>query len=200
MEKERWKIIPNTKGYYSISSFGNIKSNDRIIYDKNGKARTIKGKLLFPELNNSGYLIVSLSIDGCRYNELIHRLVAAAFCNNFQDELDIDHIDCNKINNHYTNLEPVTRRENICRAYTNNLMYETDNRKLAHKKHAQYIKIKYSKPVAMYDINDNLLQHFISLSEMHKQTGFSIYCITRAANNNILSYGYKWKWIKKCND
>lgn len=49
----------------------------------------------------------------------IHRMVARAFVPNDDPEnkICVDHIDGNKHNNHYTNLEWVTRSENMKRAH-----------------------------------------------------------------------------------
>ena len=68
--------------------------------------------------SNSGYMRVSL--DGNTL--LVHRLVAWEFYPDRRDmKLTVDHIDGNKKNNWYTNLEWVTLEENIRRAYLKGL-------------------------------------------------------------------------------
>lgn len=64
-----WRVIPKTKGYYSVSSAGSVRSN-----------RT--GKLLAPmmvgEVGNK-YGKVALCVDGRQYGRMVHHLVAEAF-------------------------------------------------------------------------------------------------------------------------
>jgi hypothetical protein len=99
MENKRWCKI---EGYdnYSVSDYGNVR-NDQT------------GRILKGALDNGRYYNVRLYLNGkvtiCR----IHRLVATYFCKNENNYNEIDHIDCNKINNHYTNLRWTTSRQNI---------------------------------------------------------------------------------------
>ncbi|CAL6053973.1 Conserved_hypothetical protein [Hexamita inflata] len=58
-----------------------------------------------------GYLVTKLSNNGFSQHRLIHVLVAEAFIQ-IQNGLQIDHIDRNRLNNHYTNLRYVTNSEN----------------------------------------------------------------------------------------
>jgi hypothetical protein len=66
----------------------------------------------------SGYLSVVLTNGDEQYQVKVHRLVAYLYCPNYsKDNLNVvDHIDGNKLNNHYTNLEWVTSSENQRRA------------------------------------------------------------------------------------
>lgn len=51
----------------------------------------------------------------------VHRLVASAYCDGYDPLLTVNHKDGNKLNNHYTNLEWVTRSENSLHAHANKL-------------------------------------------------------------------------------
>ena len=62
---------------------------------------------------SGGYLDIKLN----GKHRLIHRLVATHFVETDNVKLDVNHKDGNKMNNHYTNLEWVTRKENINHAY-----------------------------------------------------------------------------------
>ena len=69
------------------------------------------------------YLFVQLVDDnGLAHNRYVHRLVASMFIPTDDPSLQIDHIDGNKHNNHYTNLRWVTNRENAHAAMANGLM------------------------------------------------------------------------------
>lgn len=107
----KWKTILGFPDY-AVTPDGQIWS-----YKRN--------KFLKPYQNRGGYLDVTLSNDRGKTLCRVHRLVGMAFVplppefNNHYDTVTIDHIDGNKLNNHYTNLEWVTREENIKRAWEN---------------------------------------------------------------------------------
>ena len=67
-------------------------------------------------VDSSGYLKVDLSKDGHRYTRRVHILVATQFVPNPNNLPVVDHIDGNKQNPHYTNLEWVTQQENTIHA------------------------------------------------------------------------------------
>ncbi len=63
-----------------------------------------------------GYKKVILTNEKGYKNLRIHRLVAQAFLPNFSLNLQVNHIDGNKHNNHLNNLEMVTGKQNIAHA------------------------------------------------------------------------------------
>lgn len=105
-----WKEIPNTQGAYSANSAtGEIRSNSRTGQD----GRNLKEKVLRPWLINSGYLVVAFRINNQKENHLVHRLMAKTFLEDYSDELDVNHKNLNRYDNSLSNLEMVTRKENI---------------------------------------------------------------------------------------
>lgn len=76
---------------------------------------------LKPVPNEKGYLRnrVNISEDGGLVPKVIriHRAVAKAFVPNPENLPEVNHIDGNKANNHYSNLEWVSRLENMRHAY-----------------------------------------------------------------------------------
>jgi len=114
---EAWEDIPEWEGLYQASSFGRIRSVDRL--DNRGYKR--KGVTLSPKMNRGGYLQVVLFNAGTRKMITVHRLVALAFVNgNFKDAV-INHIDEDKTNNEPSNLEFCTvahnNRHSKCKSY-----------------------------------------------------------------------------------
>ncbi|MCX7985839.1 MAG: NUMOD4 motif-containing HNH endonuclease [Bacteroidales bacterium] len=101
-EKEIWKVIPYTDHKYEVSNFGRVKS-----YCQNHT----KGKILKPS-KIGGFNVVSLKVGGKSRHFLVHKLVAEAFVprNNPDDEAVI-HLDWNKTNNFYKNLQWVSKKE-----------------------------------------------------------------------------------------
>jgi hypothetical protein len=102
------------EGYpdYLIGNDGSVISNS-----KHGNSNR---RVLTPR-NNKGYVSVALFNEKGRTDVSIHRLVGRYFVDGYEDGLTINHKDCNKKNNHYTNLEWVTHAENIKHRDENNL-------------------------------------------------------------------------------
>lgn len=107
---EIWKPIVGWEQSYEVSNLGRVKGI-RII----GAWKEPRIKRLGPRENE--YLTVSLYYSGTCKTYLVHSLVAEAFIGPRPEGLQVNHIDANKTNNHYTNLEYVTPQGNILHAY-----------------------------------------------------------------------------------
>lgn len=106
------KEIIGFKGYF-ISSEGKVYCNlGKGNRDKNKTTDLyeIKGRK-----TKNGYLRVCMrrNEDNKRVDKYIHRLVAEYFLEPIEGKNIVNHIDCNKENNHYTNLEWCTQKENV---------------------------------------------------------------------------------------
>lgn len=96
------KEIQGSKGYL-ISECGKV-------FNKNGL-------LMSTVVHVCGYEKLGIRmLDGSRKWYVVHRLVAAAFIPNPENKPHINHIDGNKQNNHITNLEWCTPKENMYHA------------------------------------------------------------------------------------
>ena len=69
-------------------------------------------KMLKPWLMKIGYRMVALRRDGQTFHNYVHRLVAQAFIDKPAGQVEVNHIDGDRQNNHQSNLEWVTRSEN----------------------------------------------------------------------------------------
>jgi hypothetical protein len=69
------------------------------------------GRLLRQWRNDRGYMLVRLS--GPRRVERVHRLVASAFVPNPQNKPFVNHLNCIRDSNHFSNLEWCTQKENL---------------------------------------------------------------------------------------
>lgn len=102
---EEWKpsIVPK----YMVSNFGRVL---------NGHT----GRILKSQLSINGYPRICLRLpDRSKKYIYVHRLVADAFIGAIPPEHQVNHKDCNKTNNHISNLEYVTRMENLKHGWAN---------------------------------------------------------------------------------
>lgn len=131
-----WKSIIGWEGYYSVNENGDVRND-------------LKGNLIVGDTNSSGYYRVNL------YNKnntppkqrfFRHRLVAMHFLENPFNKRAVNHIDGDKSNNHTSNLEWVTDKEN-----------ELHSRKV--------INVKSYKPF-MVSYNDGTVKYFDVKSDL----------------------------------
>lgn len=79
---------------------------------KGGVIRGPKGNKLSPRKDVDGYLRVDLRLKGKRFTKFVHSLVEKAFGGSAKE---VDHKDGNRTNNNASNLETVSRKENMKR-------------------------------------------------------------------------------------
>ena len=120
--EEVWKDIPGYEGMYQASTLGRIRSLDH--YSKEFMNNGVpckqfrKGKIMKGTPDEDGYLDIALYISKGNYKYYrVHRLVALTFLPTDDASLQIDHINCVKDDNRVENLEWVSCRENINRAW-----------------------------------------------------------------------------------
>lgn len=131
---EIWKAIDNYEGIYEISNFGRVKScPDKITYSEKHGARKWKERILSLKTDRNGYKRVTLYKNKKAKDMLVHRLVAAAFCEIPNGVNIVNHIDGNPSNNHFLNLEWCTFLQNSHHAFKNGLMGTNKKITLLHK-------------------------------------------------------------------
>lgn len=117
---EIWKAIAGYDGYFSVSDLGRIRTETRTVPHKRLGTVTYTGKMLKPTITESGanrYCLITLSKDGKGKSWRVHRLVAAAFVDNANDQNVVNHIDGDGTNNRASNLEWISAQENTEHAY-----------------------------------------------------------------------------------
>lgn len=95
--------VAEIEKYYRIEDDGSIYSYKRQKYVKYSYSQL-------------GYVYVSLRPVISR-NVLLHRVVAAKYLGPCPPGLEVDHIDANKQNNHWNNLQYVTHKYNIKKSF-----------------------------------------------------------------------------------
>jgi len=111
---EVWKDINGYEGMYQVSNLGRIKS----LSDRFGRERVLK----LYNCTNNRYKSVYLYKNKERKYFSVHRIVAKAFIPNPKNKKEINHIDGNGFNNKVSNLEWVTKNENMKHAVLNGSM------------------------------------------------------------------------------
>lgn len=170
--QEVYKDILGYEGLYQVSNYGNVIS----FYGKTPK-------ILKPATNHAGYLFVTLVKNKCLKRYRINRLVLMVFnpVENMEN-LQANHKDEVKTNNHLDNLEWMSPLENT--------RYGTGIKRKAEKLKNN----KRSKSVQCIETE----QIYPSLHEAERQTGIHHSSIARSCNTEgrIKAGIFTWKWIK----
>lgn len=109
LHRLRWKFIPGFDGLYRVSDTGRVQSCHRRGSRSQERAAWRDMKL---QRHAHGYVVLGLGRRGKKRHYYLHRLVAEAFVPNPRGLKATNHIDCDKTNNRWTNLEWCTYAEN----------------------------------------------------------------------------------------
>lgn len=179
----RWSPVPGYDGYYEISDTGCVRSIDRIVFDKNGRARKLRGKPMkltrAKGKDGNGYMVVNLHRSGISYVAFVHILVATVFIPNPYGYPMVNHIDGDKANNDVTNLEWTTYRYNNIHALYHNLR-----------------KPRGTQVIQLTEDGD-IVNVYESAVEAERATGISAGAILRCVNMHAYSAGgFAWEHWK----
>lgn len=116
---ERWEKVDWIEGYkgvLEVSDAGRVRRSGYKLETTGrwGKTHTATkpDKILSPYTEKNGYPSVAVQIDGKRRKFNIHRMVGRAFVTGYAPGLTINHINGDKTDNRWTNLEWVTLSRN----------------------------------------------------------------------------------------
>lgn len=106
--EEVWKDIKGFEGRYQVSNMGRVRYPDQFINRTypSGSIATIRvRKAGYKQLIiRDGYVTVSLNASSINYTPAVDKLVAEHFCKEYQEGMDISHIDGDTTNNRVDNL------------------------------------------------------------------------------------------------
>ena len=173
MIEEQWLDISGYEGLYQISNFGRVKSfyfrNPRIL-----KPHKVKG-----------YSNVELYKNKKKKQFYIHRLVMENFCPiENMNVLDVNHKDEDKSNNHISNLEWMTHKDNL----NYGSRAEKARMKMQGKNSSRSKKVRCVEKNVIYE----------ALREAERQLGIPATNISKACKGKIKTAGgYHWKYVEE---
>lgn len=109
LDDEIWVDITSWRGV-ELKPWYKLSNHGRVLRTKKNKSD------LMPQTLCSGYHIVQFrTASSGNLNEYTHRLVASTFVQNIDPTIlvEVNHIDGNRHNNYYKNLEWVTHEQNV---------------------------------------------------------------------------------------
>lgn len=167
---ELWKrvYINNEQTVYEISNYGRCRHIEKLDWKTKG--------ILKPKINKkSNYCQYCLVHNGKNHYRYIHRIVAESFVEGNKG-LEVNHKDGDKKNNIFTNLEWVTKKENMRHCFDTGLS-------------------SVNKPVKQYTLQGEYIATFRSASEAERETGVNGRTISAALNKKYVSAGgYQWQF------
>lgn len=165
MPKVQWRPIKGYGDRYLINEYG-------IIINRHGHE-------LSPHLDKDGYLRIDLYKNNHRKKYGVHQLVARNFVPGFFPGAVVNHKDENKWNNHFSNLEWVTPKQNT-------------NYGLGIRRRS----ITQGKRVAQLTTDGKIIATFMTSTEAEKATGVNRTHISMAATGKVkTAKGFRWKYV-----
>ena len=153
---ERWAAVPGFELQFLCSDYGRILSLDRYQI-KRGFECNFRGKIVKQHIDTDMYLNKTFSVNGFKKQWKIHRLVAFLFIEGWDEKLEVNHIDFNKQNNYYKNLNYMSKIDNIAYSKMAGRMGNVVSLKKAHELN--------KKPVSQYTKEGVWVMDYPSISE-----------------------------------
>ena len=188
--QEIWKDIKGYEELYQVSNFGKIKSLKRyVLTDKNHKL-LVKERMLKQNTNNN-YKRVQLWKNGKGTFYLVHRVVASAFLEDYNEELQVNHKNGIKNDNKIENLEMVTAKQNQWHSYH---VLKTVPSMQGHfgSNHVRSIKVN------QFDKSKKFIKSWNSVIEASCELNIPACCISNTcAKRRKTAGGYIWEYANK---
>lgn len=151
----------------------NVRDNGEIINLHTGKS-------ICQWIDNVGYLQVSLLYNNKKYYRRVHRLIAESFIDNPTKLPQVNHINGDKRDCNYNNLEWINNKDNTQHGYDNGL-YHSKRRKIQ---------------IEVYDKQGNYINTYESIRQTAEQLNINRKTLSRILfDNKTNNYDYDFKAI-----
>ena len=169
---ETWKDVVGYESKYQVSDNGNVRS---INFNK-----TKETKIMKYYTDPNGYSRICLCKNNIRKNYFIHVLVAHAHMATDINKPQINHINEIKTDNMLSNLEWMTRKENI--NHGTGILRRSIKRKVA---------------INQINTNGEIIKVWDSGLDADLNGGFSRHCICMVCKGvNKTHKGFKWEYVQ----
>lgn len=173
---EEWRRLTKSGITLFVSSHGNVISDSFLVVPSRGSPYLRPSMYRKQYIGDHGYW--AFRFKNVLY--LTHRLVAEAFVEG-DNTLEVNHIDGNKLNCHYSNLEWVTPSQNVKHSWDTGLRDVSENRAMGETHHLSKLTNE-----AVYDILTNSNKPCRYFAEKYN---------TSLATVNDVQTGKKWKHL-----
>jgi hypothetical protein len=174
MEEEIFIEIKEYPNYF-VSNFGRIKTSSKQSKHSIGRFHSLNERIMKCKASSFMYNVVSLRNKQGAKTFLVSRLVAKHFLENPENFEIINHIDGNKKNDHYKNLEWCTQLDNVKHAFLMGLN-------------------KSEKPIEQLTMNGVFIRDYKSSAEAGR-LGFHFSNISQCCRGlRKSSGGFKWRY------
>ena len=182
---ESWKEIEGYAGRYQISNCGRVWN-------------VATQQMMKPQLKKTGYLQINLMKPNKKMvTERVHRLVALHYCNKPEGCNVVNHLDCNKANNHFSNLEWTTVSGNTKHCFEHNEKFRKqvlENSIKAAQKTILTLEVKdkdgffigifkgYQEAASILGINEKTVRNITAGKFETNRKGYSITAIAKGGD------------------
>lgn len=166
-----------------------FRNSKYLVYPDGQVWTEYQNRFLTQKLSNSGYFMVGLALEPGKTTQMyVHRMVAECFVENPNPkEYDcVNHLDENKHNNHYSNLEWCTHRYNDTYGTKQERWKETitKNGSFDQRKQAVY----------QYDKENNLIKRWDSMMDIQRALGIQASKISMVCSGKRKTAGgFLWR-------
>ena len=164
--------------------------------DENGALRnTTSGKNIKFRTDLKGYLACNVVVKGKRVTRFQHKMLAIKFLPNPERKFEVNHIDGNKSNNNISNLEWVTKSENMLHS-----THVLGNPKPPNHKGRTGKLCKHSKPVVAIPVDGGEVLNFESARDAVRLSGgkFHGWGINQSIKGIYKQHqGYVWSFLEE---